>query len=110
MVDGTSDATATREAFNAARKQVCETFGIEKFHEEQQNAIDLFFDGKDVFVSLPTGYVKSIISVDSSDPIAPLEETVNYFHCTTTDSSGENGIEGLGKCTDCSFPFEDEQL
>ena len=53
--------TRTREAFDAAIKEVCETFAIEKFHEEQQKAIDLFFDGKDVFVSLPTGYGKSII-------------------------------------------------
>ena len=56
-----SEATQTRKAFNAAIKEVCETFGIENFHEEQQKAIDLFFDGKDVFVSLPTGYGKSII-------------------------------------------------
>ena len=55
------EATQTREAFNAAIKEVCETFVIENFHEEQQEAIDLFFDGKDVFVSLPTGYGKSII-------------------------------------------------
>jgi len=56
MADLTSDATRTREAFNAAIKEVCETFGIEKFHEEQQKFINLFFDGKEVFVSLPTGY------------------------------------------------------
>ena len=61
MADGMSEAKRTREAFNAAIKDVCETFGIENFHEEQQKAIDLFFDAKDVFVSLPTGYGKSII-------------------------------------------------
>jgi len=60
MADLTSDATQTREAFNEAIKEVCKTFEIEKFHEEQQKAIDLFFDGKDVFISLPTGYGKSI--------------------------------------------------
>ena len=42
----------------AAIKEVCETFGIEKFHEEQQKAIYLLFDGKDAFVSLPNGYGK----------------------------------------------------
>ena len=111
MVDGTSDATRTREAFKAAITEVCETFGIEKFHEEQQKAIDLFFDGKDVPVSLPAGYGKSYhISIDSSDPVASLEETVHYFHCITTDSSGENGIEGLGRCMHYSFPIEDEKL
>ena len=56
-----SETTRTREAFNTAIKEVCETFGIEKFHEEQQKAIYLYFDGKDVFVSLPTGYGKPII-------------------------------------------------
>jgi len=29
------DATQTREAFNAATKEVCETFGVEKFNESK---------------------------------------------------------------------------
>ena len=37
------------------------TFGIEIFQEEQQKAIDIFFEGNDVFVSLPTGSGKSLI-------------------------------------------------
>lgn len=64
MVDRMSEAKVTRtlKAFNAAKKsKTCKTFGIEKFHEEQHKAIEKFFDGKDVFVSLPTGYGKSII-------------------------------------------------
>jgi len=55
------EATRNWEAFEAGIKEVCETFGMEKFHKEQQNAMDFFFDGKDVFVILPTGYGKSII-------------------------------------------------
>ena len=51
----------TSTSCNAALNQACMTFRIDKFHEEQQEAIDLFFEGKDVFVSLPTGYGKSII-------------------------------------------------
>lgn len=51
----------TSTSYNAALNQARMTFGIDKFHEEQQEAIDLFFEGKDVFVSLPTGYGKSII-------------------------------------------------
>ena len=43
MADGVAEATRTREAFDAAIKEVCEIFGIEKFHEEQQKALDLFF-------------------------------------------------------------------
>ena len=46
------EATQTSEAFDAAIKEVCETFGIQKFYEELQKAIDLLFDGKDVFVSM----------------------------------------------------------
>jgi len=33
------EATQTWEAFNAAIKEVCDTFESEKFHEEQQKAI-----------------------------------------------------------------------
>ena len=48
---GMMEATRTREAFNVTRKEACDTFEIEICHEEQQKAIDLFFDGKDVFIS-----------------------------------------------------------
>ena len=37
---------------NTTIKEACDAFEIEKCHEEQQKAIDLFFDGKDVFISL----------------------------------------------------------
>ena len=30
-----TDTTRTWEAFNAAIKELCETFGIEKFHESK---------------------------------------------------------------------------
>jgi len=45
VADGMSEATRTLETFNAAIKEVCDTFKMEKFHEEQQKAIDLFSDG-----------------------------------------------------------------
>jgi len=41
-----SESTQTPEAFNAAIKEVCDTFEIEKFHQGQQKAIDLFSDGE----------------------------------------------------------------
>ena len=41
-----SEATRTRETFNVAMKEVCDTFKMEKFHDEQQKAIDLFSDGE----------------------------------------------------------------
>jgi len=41
-VCGMSEATVTQQLF----KEVCNTFEIEKFHEGQQKAIDLFSDGE----------------------------------------------------------------
>ena len=38
------------------RQQVCATLGIENF-QEQQKAVDMFFEGNDVSVSLFTGYL-----------------------------------------------------
>ena len=67
-----SKATRTREAYNATIKETCDTFEIEKCHEEQQKAMDLFFYGKDVFISLR----------------ALALPTVHYFclHCITANS------------------------
>ena len=42
--------------YDEVLKKVCVTFRIEAFEEEQQKAIDMFFEGIDVSVSLPTGY------------------------------------------------------
>ena len=42
--------------YDEVLKKVCAAFGIETFEEEQQKAIDMFFEGNDVSVSLPTGY------------------------------------------------------
>jgi len=44
--DGMSEATRTRETFNEAINEVCDTFEMEKFHEAEQKAIDLFSDGE----------------------------------------------------------------
>ena len=46
----------TTGIYDYAFKQVCTTFGIDKFQGEQQKAIDMFFEGNDVSVSLPTGH------------------------------------------------------
>ena len=42
--------------YDEVLKKVCATFRIEVFEEEQQKAIDMFFEGIDVSVSSPTGY------------------------------------------------------
>ena len=46
----------TTGIYDYAFRQVCATFGIDKFLGEQQKAIDMFFEGNDVSVSLPTGH------------------------------------------------------
>ena len=46
----------TTGIYDYAFRQVCGTFGIDKFQGEQQKAIDMFFEGNDVSVSLPTGH------------------------------------------------------
>ena len=46
----------TTGIYDYAFRQVCATFGIDKFQGEQQKAIDMFFEGNNVSVSLPTGH------------------------------------------------------
>ena len=48
----------TTTIYDEVLRQVCATFGIETF-QEQQKAIDIFFEVHDFSVSLPTGYGKS---------------------------------------------------
>ena len=52
----------TTAIYDEVLRQVCATFGIETFQEEQQKAIDMFFEGNTASVSLPTGYGKFLIS------------------------------------------------
>ena len=51
----------TKAIYDDIFRQVYETFGIEIFQKDQQKAIDMFFEGNDVSVSLLTGYGKSPI-------------------------------------------------
>ena len=73
----------TATIYDEVLRQVCATFGTETFQEEQQKAIDMFFEGNDVSVSLLTGYRKSLIyqGVPVIDRLSPLEESghcINY--------------------------------
>ena len=64
-------------------RRVYVTFRIETFQKDQQKAIDMFFEGNDVSVSLPTGYGKSIIyqAAPVIDRLSLLEETGHYIYC-----------------------------
>ena len=48
-------------AFEKATKEVCNVFGITALYEKQQETLENFFAGRDVFVNLPTCYGKSLI-------------------------------------------------
>ena len=67
-------------------RQVYVTSGIETFQKDQQKAIDMFFEGNDVSVSLPTGYGKSIIyqAAPVIDRLSFLEETGHYIYCAAS--------------------------
>ena len=75
----------TTAIYDEVLRQVCATFGIKTFQEEQQKAIDKFFEGNDVSVSLPTGCEKSLIYQVSAriDRLSSLEETGHYTYCAT---------------------------
>ena len=51
----------TTAIYDEVLRHVCATFGRDTCQEEQQKAIEMFFEGNDVSVSLPTGYGKSIV-------------------------------------------------
>ena len=69
--------------YDEVLRPVCATFGIETFQEEQQKAIDMFFEGNDVSVSLPTGYGKSLLyhAAPVIDRLSSLGGNVHYVYC-----------------------------
>ena len=72
----------TTAIYDQVLRQVCATSGKETFHEEQQKAIDVFFVGSDVSVSLPTGYGKSLIYQPTPviDHLSSQEGTGRYIY------------------------------
>ena len=73
----------TKAIYDDIFRQVYVTFGIETFQKDQQKAIDMFFEGNDISVSLPTGYGKSIIyqAAPVIDRLSLLEETGHSIYC-----------------------------
>ena len=67
-------------------RQVYVTFRIETFQKDQQKAKNMFFEGNDVSVSLPTGYGKSIIyqAAPVIDRLSLLKETGHYIYCAAS--------------------------
>ena len=72
--------------YDKVLRQVCATFGIETFQEEQQKAIDMFFVDNDVSVSLPTGYGKSLIYLATPviNRLSSLEKVVRFIYCAAS--------------------------
>jgi len=54
-----ANAQYSNEDINTAINNAMKMVGLENLKREQQEAIQEFANGKDVFVSLPTGYRKS---------------------------------------------------
>lgn len=53
--------TCTTDAIQEAVSHSMKMMGVSSLKAKQQEAIISFMEGKDVFVSLPTGYGKSMI-------------------------------------------------
>ena len=72
--------------YDEVLKKVCATFRIEAFEEEQQKAIDMFFEGNTASVSLPTGYGKSLINLATPviNRLSSLEKIVRYIYCAAS--------------------------
>ena len=60
---------------------ICSTFGIETFQEEQQKAVDMFFEGLQCLRL--TGFGKSSIyqAAPVIDRLSFLDETGYYIYC-----------------------------
>ena len=54
-------ARLSEERLKQALKEGCTCLGIHELKPEQQEAVQLLFEGKNMFVTLPTGYGKSAI-------------------------------------------------
>ena len=75
-----SDNSDLRRGFKASLRDFWDS---RKIKEGQQKAIDMFFEGNDVSVWLPTGYRTSQIYQAALviDRLSPLEETGYYIYC-----------------------------
>ena len=56
---------------------------MEKFQEEQRKAIDIFFEGKNVFLSFSNGFGESLIyqAAPVIHRLSSLKKTSDYIIC-----------------------------
>ena len=56
---------------------------MEKFQEEKLKAIDIFFEGNDVFLSFPNGFGESLIyqAAPVIHRLSSLKESSDYIIC-----------------------------
>ena len=59
MCNGDGDHN-TRQTLDKAISAACSTIGLASQKAKQREAISMFVGGQDVFISLPTGYGKSL--------------------------------------------------
>ena len=72
----------TTTIYDEVFRQVCATFGIEAFQEDQK----MFFEDNNVSVLLPTAYGRSLVyqATPIIDLVSPREETDHYIYCTAS--------------------------
>ena len=67
---------------------VARQFGLNKLKQKQKDAIMVFVQGQDVFVSLPTGYGKSIIYTALPFIFDSINCIFSYVYLAYTNCSG----------------------
>ena len=73
------DNSDQRQGFKASLRD----FWDRDISRRPQKAIDMFLEGTDVCISLPSGYGKSLIyqAAPVKDRLSFLEETGHYIYC-----------------------------
>ena len=99
------------ESILVAVKEASESIGISKLKDEQKDALVAFVSGRDVFVSLPTGFSKSLCysclpgvfarlrnteySSDSSIELFPIVVIVSLLVSIMKDQTRDFNQQGL---------------
>ena len=66
-------------AFRRALQRVCDIFKIPSLYSKQEKCLEALFKGKDVYASLPTGYIDIPKSSKATRFLACSWESLNWF-------------------------------
>lgn len=117
---------AKLETILVAVKEASESLGVSKLKKEQKDALVAFASGRDVFVSLPTGFGKSLCysclpgvfarlrstacSSDSSIELFPIVVIVSPLVSIMKDQTRDFNQRGLSSIYVTSSLDQDEEL